>query len=351
MPVVARSDEEALLGTDRAAPALRLGRLAAPTLASPHSTGLYHVAWLHPSRAALAATVRRALEAGWRFEGASDHGVSEAFYLSDPDGLGVELYADRPRERWAPAPDGHGLDIYTLPLDVEDVLAQATASARGADRSGHGRRARAPEGRGRAAGGRLLRRRARLRGAGAATLRRVPRRGRLPPPRRAELVAERGRGAAAGQCAGPATRGVRARRRRGARRARALARGGSRGGHREGERHASQCTIPTGRCSRSLSPERRPHSSRPTSSSDKREARRGQQLSQLLGRGGARERREHGGLREQPRERDSRRRDAVRGRDLLERVEHREAALVQVALLDPRRALALHVLARAGTCR
>jgi catechol 2,3-dioxygenase len=93
-------------------------------MASPHSTGLYHVAWLHPSRAALAATVRRALEAGWRFEGASDHGVSEALYLSDPDGLGVELYADRPRERWVPAPDGRGLDMYTLPLDVEDLLAQ-----------------------------------------------------------------------------------------------------------------------------------------------------------------------------------------------------------------------------------
>ena len=125
MPVLAREDDQALLGAEPAAPALRLSQIPAPTMASPHSTGLYHVAWLHPSRAALASTVRRALEAGWRFEGASDHGVSEAFYLSDPDGLGVELYADRPRERWAPAPDGHGLDIYTLPLDVEDVLAQA----------------------------------------------------------------------------------------------------------------------------------------------------------------------------------------------------------------------------------
>ena len=124
MPVMTREQGEALLGTDPAAPSLRLAGLAAPTMASPHSTGLYHVAWLHPSRAALAATVRRALEAGWRFEGASDHGVSEALYLSDPDGLGVELYADRPRERWAPAPDGRGLDIYTLPLDVEDLLAQ-----------------------------------------------------------------------------------------------------------------------------------------------------------------------------------------------------------------------------------
>ncbi len=128
MPVVSRGDEEALLGTDTASPALRLRQLAAPTMAPPTSTGLYHVAWLHPSRGALAATVRRALEAGWRFEGASDHGVSEALYLSDPDGLGVELYADRPRERWTPAPDGHGVDMYTLPLDVEDLLAQAPSA-------------------------------------------------------------------------------------------------------------------------------------------------------------------------------------------------------------------------------
>ncbi len=90
----------------------------------PGATGLYHVAWLHPSRAALAESVRRVAGARWPFEGASDHGVSEALYLSDPDGLGIEIYADRPRERWERPADGHGVTMYTLPLDIDDLLAQ-----------------------------------------------------------------------------------------------------------------------------------------------------------------------------------------------------------------------------------
>ena len=61
------------------------------------------------------------------FEGASDHGVSEALYLSDPDGLGIELYADRPRKLWARPADGHGVSMVTLPLDVEDLLACSPA--------------------------------------------------------------------------------------------------------------------------------------------------------------------------------------------------------------------------------
>ena len=93
--------------------------------ASPHTTGLYHVAWLHPSREALAASVERVVSARWPIHGASDHGVSEALYLSDPDGLGVEIYADRPRERWPHPPDGHGVDMFTRALDLDDLLAQA----------------------------------------------------------------------------------------------------------------------------------------------------------------------------------------------------------------------------------
>jgi catechol 2,3-dioxygenase len=104
--------------------ALVLTQIASPTPLPPGATGLYHVAWLHPTRADLAATVRRVAETGWRFEGASDHGVSEALYLSDPDGLGIEIYADRPRDRWELAPDGE-VRMYTLPLDLEDLLAQA----------------------------------------------------------------------------------------------------------------------------------------------------------------------------------------------------------------------------------
>jgi catechol 2,3-dioxygenase len=124
LPLIAHERHSAQLGLDPGRPALSLSDIAAPTPLSPGASGLYHVAWLHPSRAALAETVRRILAAGWRFEGASDHGVSEALYLSDPDGLGIEIYADRPRERWQRPPDGRGVEMVTLPLDVEDLLAQ-----------------------------------------------------------------------------------------------------------------------------------------------------------------------------------------------------------------------------------
>jgi catechol 2,3-dioxygenase len=126
LPLISREDQTAWLGRDRERPALELRELASATALSPHSTGLYHVAWLHPSRAALAASVRRVAGQGWRFDGAADHGVSEALYLSDPDGLGIEIYADRPREQWQRPADGHGVNMVTLPLDLEDLLAQAS---------------------------------------------------------------------------------------------------------------------------------------------------------------------------------------------------------------------------------
>jgi catechol 2,3-dioxygenase len=87
----------------------------------PGSTGLFHLAIRYPDRPALAAALRRVLEAGLRLEGASDHGVSEALYLRDPDHNGVELYRDRARERWPRRADG-SLAITTLPLDVQDLL-------------------------------------------------------------------------------------------------------------------------------------------------------------------------------------------------------------------------------------
>jgi catechol 2,3-dioxygenase len=92
------------------------------------TTGLYHVAVLYPERELLATALRRVLEAGIPLSGASDHGVSEAIYLRDPDDNGVELYWDRPRESWPKRPDG-GWDIYTAPLDVRGLLALGTASA------------------------------------------------------------------------------------------------------------------------------------------------------------------------------------------------------------------------------
>jgi len=85
------------------------------------STGLYHVAILYPDRAALADALRRVRAAGLPLEGAADHGVSEALYLRDPDGNGVELYRDRPREEW-PRGAGGTLAMGTAPLDLEDLL-------------------------------------------------------------------------------------------------------------------------------------------------------------------------------------------------------------------------------------
>jgi catechol 2,3-dioxygenase len=91
----------------------------------PGSTGLYHFAILYPSRAALADALKRLLDAGVAIDGASDHGVSEALYLRDPDDNGIELYWDRPKEQWPRTPDG-GIDMYTRPLDVSALLREAT---------------------------------------------------------------------------------------------------------------------------------------------------------------------------------------------------------------------------------
>ncbi len=87
----------------------------------PRSTGLFHTAVLYPTRAALADALRRLMAAGIPLDGASDHGVSEALYLRDPDDNGVELYWDRPEELWPRAPDGQ-LAMGTGWLDVEDLL-------------------------------------------------------------------------------------------------------------------------------------------------------------------------------------------------------------------------------------
>jgi catechol 2,3-dioxygenase len=125
LPLIARAEHRAQLGVDPTGAALVLSDIAAPTPLPPSATGLYHVAWLHPSRAALAATVLRVAGSPWPIEGAADHGVSEALYLSDPDGLGIEIYIDRPRERWGRPPGGQGVKMVTLPLDVDDLLAQA----------------------------------------------------------------------------------------------------------------------------------------------------------------------------------------------------------------------------------
>jgi catechol 2,3-dioxygenase len=102
---------------------------AAGSRPPPGTTGLYHVAIRYPTRAGLADAARRVLGAGVPLTGASDHGVSEALYLRDPDGNGIELYCDRPREEWPRRPDD-GLVMFTEPLDLDGLLAEAAPDGR-----------------------------------------------------------------------------------------------------------------------------------------------------------------------------------------------------------------------------
>ncbi|MGA0558755.1 VOC family protein [Larkinella sp. VNQ87] len=88
------------------------------------SAGLFHTAILYPTRRDLSVAFRRLVEANYGITGASDHGVSEAIYLNDPDQNGVELYWDRPREQWPQKPDG-SLEMYTRPLDLEVLLQES----------------------------------------------------------------------------------------------------------------------------------------------------------------------------------------------------------------------------------
>ena len=92
------------------------------------STGLFHLAILYPTRATLADALRRILAAGISLDGASDHGVSEALYLRDPDQNGVELYWDRPRADWPRTPDG-GLTMFTGHLDLQALLGEVSPDA------------------------------------------------------------------------------------------------------------------------------------------------------------------------------------------------------------------------------
>jgi catechol 2,3-dioxygenase len=92
---------------------------------APGTTGLYHLAIVYPTRAELADALRRLMAAGIELEGASDHGVSEALYLRDPDGNGVELYWDRPKEQWPRDADGN-ISMGTAPLDLDALLTENT---------------------------------------------------------------------------------------------------------------------------------------------------------------------------------------------------------------------------------
>jgi catechol 2,3-dioxygenase len=126
-----------LTPTSRSATSVRLGSAERGTLielvGAPdaplrprHSTGLFHTAFLVPSRRELARSVRRVVESGWSFTGASDHLVSEALYLDDPEGNGIEIYRDRPRDEWRR--EGGQLAMATLPLDLDGVMAELGGS-------------------------------------------------------------------------------------------------------------------------------------------------------------------------------------------------------------------------------
>ena len=122
LELLSQGAEVAVLGTPAGEPLLHLTRLAEPAPAPPGSIGLFHAAILLPDRRALAAAARRLMLAPRPLTGASDHGVSEALYLRDPDDIGLELYADRPRDAWPATPDG-GIAIFTAPLDLKELLA------------------------------------------------------------------------------------------------------------------------------------------------------------------------------------------------------------------------------------
>jgi catechol 2,3-dioxygenase len=126
---VERDGDLVRLGPEGDEPLVEL--VPAPTAAPPpsFSTGLFHLAILVPDRAELARSLRRVIEQGWRLTGASDHLVSEALYLRDPEGNGIEIYRDRPRDRWGHSDSGE-LQMATLPLDLDSVLADEGSSDR-----------------------------------------------------------------------------------------------------------------------------------------------------------------------------------------------------------------------------
>ncbi|MGZ4268599.1 MAG: VOC family protein [Solirubrobacteraceae bacterium] len=126
---------EEIVGPE-AAGLLELRASERPGPAPRRATGLFHTAFLYPSRGQLGAALRRVAEHRAAFSGASDHLVSEALYLDDPDALGIELYRDRPRDAWPPPGPGEKVHMDTLPLDLQALAAEAEGGSEGV-RIGH----------------------------------------------------------------------------------------------------------------------------------------------------------------------------------------------------------------------
>jgi catechol 2,3-dioxygenase len=129
-----RDRDTAALGAPDGGPVRLVLRRAVRAGASPRrAAGLFHTAFRYPGRRGLGAALRRLAETRQPLTGASDHLVSEALYLDDPDGLGVELYRDRPREDWPPPAPGERVRLATLPLDLEPILAESAEDGEGAE--------------------------------------------------------------------------------------------------------------------------------------------------------------------------------------------------------------------------
>jgi catechol 2,3-dioxygenase len=130
LQAVERGGDVTRLGVADGDPLIELVGAPDAAPAPSFSTGLFHLAILVPDRAELARSLQRVAGAGWRLTGASDHLVSEALYLQDPEGNGIEIYRDRPRDEWRR--NGDELAMATLPLDLESVLGELDPSERGA---------------------------------------------------------------------------------------------------------------------------------------------------------------------------------------------------------------------------
>ena len=124
---VERREAEVVLRAGSGEPLILLTELPGARPKPQHTTGLYHYAIRLPDRASLALVLQQLQQTGHGLQGASDHGVSEALYLADPDGNGIEIYRDRPREAWPR--QGEALEMGTAPLDVDDLLASPGAAS------------------------------------------------------------------------------------------------------------------------------------------------------------------------------------------------------------------------------
>ncbi len=126
LAVLDQDASRAVLGDGEGPAFLVLDSTGVTKPADPHATGLFHTAFRYPSRSSLGDALARLVEAGLEL-GAGDHLVSEALYVDDPDRNGVELYWDRPREEWPRPANGVGVAMFTAPLDVRALLAEAPA--------------------------------------------------------------------------------------------------------------------------------------------------------------------------------------------------------------------------------